>query len=268
MPVDDVIDFGGQGRTILLLHGLMGRATTWWPLTRWLTRYGRVVAMDARSHGRSRHRGSTWRTPDFVADAAEVLSHYGPGVVIGHSMGGLHGLGVAATHPSLVHGLVVEDMAVDLRGRTVDAWRGLFDAWPVPFRSLAHLHEFFGPVVGPYFAECVEERADGYHLLSEVDDLFAIAAEWGREEYWSWVDAVRCPMLVVEAEHTAMPPGQQAEIARRAGGAHLLVEGAGHLVHASAPDLFRGAVEAFLSGQEVDLPGGGVQDGDSRHAGA
>lgn len=243
----DLIDFGGDGPPILLLHGLMGRATTWWPHAGWLTRYGRVLAIDARAHGRSPHRGPSWRTPDFVADAAAVLREHGPGVVVGHSMGGLHGLGVAAEHPELVTGLVVEDMAVDLRGRTVEAWRGLFDAWPVPFRSLAHLHAFFGPVVGPYFAECVEERADGYHLLSDVDDLFAIAAEWGEREYWSWVDAVGCPVLVIEAEHTAMPPGQQAEIAARAGGGHLRVAGAGHLVQASAPEVYRGAVEAFLS---------------------
>ncbi|MGW5050532.1 alpha/beta fold hydrolase [Actinokineospora sp. NPDC004072] len=266
--MDDVIDFGGDGQTILLLHGLMGRATTWWPVARWLTRYGRVVAFDARSHGRSPHRGPSWRTPDFVADVAAVLAERGPGVVIGHSMGGLHGLGAAATHPELVRGLVVVDMAVDLRGRTVDGWRALFDTWPVPFRSLAHLHEFFGPVVGPYFAECVEERADGYHLLSAVDDLFAVAAEWGRREYWSWVDAVRCPLLVIEAEHSAMPAGQQAEIARRAGGAHVVAAGAGHLVHAAAPEFFRGAVEAFLSGQQVGLAGGGVQDRDGGDAGA
>ncbi|MFC5286821.1 alpha/beta fold hydrolase [Actinokineospora guangxiensis] len=249
----DVVDFGGDGPTILLLHGLMGRATTWWPQARWLARHGRVLALDARSHGRSGHRGPHWRTPDFVADVAAVLAEHGPGVVVGHSMGALHGLGAAALHPELVTGLVVEDMAVDLRGRTVEQWRGLFDAWPVPFRSLAHLHEFFGPVVGPYFAECVEEREDGYHLLSDVDDLFAIAAEWGEREYWSWVDAVRCPMLVVEAEHTAMPPGQQAEIAARAGGAHIVVAGAGHLVQASAPAVYRGAVEAFLAGLDTDL---------------
>ncbi|MGX7825667.1 alpha/beta fold hydrolase [Actinokineospora sp. 24-640] len=260
----DVVDFGGDGPPILLLHGLMGRATTWWPVARWLLPYGHVIALDARAHGRSPHRGPRWRTPDFVADATALLDEHGPGVVIGHSMGGLHGLGVAATRPDLVTGLVVEDMAVDLRGRTVDAWRGLFDAWPVPFASLAHLRDFFGPVVGPYFAECVEERADGYHLLSDVDDLFAIAAEWGARDYWDWVDAVRCPLLAIEAEHSAMPPGQQAAIAARAQGTHLLVAGAGHLVHASQPEVYRGAVEAFLSGQRIDLPGGRVHD---HHAG-
>ena len=65
-----MISFGGTGPTILLLHGLMGRATTWRPVAPWLTRYGRVVGLDARGHGHSPHRGGGWRTEDFVADAA------------------------------------------------------------------------------------------------------------------------------------------------------------------------------------------------------
>ncbi|MGQ0837127.1 alpha/beta fold hydrolase [Actinokineospora sp.] len=245
----DVVEFGGEGPTILLLHALMGRASTWWSVARWLTTYGRVVGLDARSHGRSPHRGGQWRTPDFVADAAELVAGLGsPAVVIGHSMGGLHAIGLAAEHPELVRGLVVEDVGVDLHGRTVDGWRELFEAWPVPFPSLAHVREFFGRA-GPYFAECVEERADGYHLIAEIDDLFEIAGEWGTRDYWPLVERVRCPVLAIEAEHTVMPPGQQAQVPVRApgGGHHLVVAGSGHLVHDSVPAVYRGAVEAFLS---------------------
>ena len=93
------------------------------------------------------------------------------------------------------------------------------------------------------------ERADGYHLMADLDDLYEIAAEWGRRDYWSLVDGVRCPLLAIEAEHTFMPPGQQAEMAARvAEGRHLVVAGAGHVVHDDAPAEYRGAVEAFLSG--------------------
>ncbi|MDQ3404202.1 MAG: alpha/beta hydrolase [Actinomycetota bacterium] len=244
----DVIEFGGDGPPILLLHGLMGRATTWWPTARWLTRYGRVVGIDARSHGRSPHRGGQWRTPDFVADAAEVAAGLGPSVVIGHSMGALHAVGLAAAHPDLVRAVVAEEMPIDLRGRTGDGWRASFDDWPVPFRSIAHVREYFGPV-GAYFAECVEERDDGYHLIASIDDLFEIAGEWGARDYWDLVERVRCPILAVEAEHTVMPAGQQARLPVRApgGGHHLLVAGAGHVVHDDAPEVYRGAVEAFLS---------------------
>jgi pimeloyl-ACP methyl ester carboxylesterase len=245
-----VIEFGGSGQGILLLHGLMGRATTWWSVARWLTPYGRVVGLDARSHGRSPHRGGPWRTEDFVADAAELImeQNLAPAVVIGHSMGGLHAWALAATHPDLVRAIVVEDMAPDQRGKTVDAWRDYFDSWPVPFASLAHVREFFG-AYGDFFTECVEERADGYHLIASLDELYAIAAEWGQRDYWSLVERVGCPLLALEAERSAMPPGQMADLARRTAGpaTHLVVPGSGHVIHEDTPETYRGAVEAFLS---------------------
>ena len=247
--MDDVVEFGGSGPGILLLHGLMGRATTWWPVAQWLTRYGRVVGLDARGHGRNTHRGGGWRTEDFAADAAALIQRLGlgPVVAIGHSMGGLHAMVLAATRPDLVRGIVVEDFAPDQRGRTADGWRAQFDSWPVPFQSLAHVRSYFDGV-GDYFVECFEERADGYHLIADLDDLYRIAGEWGERSYWPFVERIRCPLLVVEAQHTLMPAGQQAALAARVpDGRHLVVEGAGHLVQLSAPDVYRGAVEAFLS---------------------
>lgn len=243
-----VIEFGGAGPGILLLHGLMGRARTWWSVAQWLSTYGHVVGLDARGHGRSPHRGGRWRTEDFVADAAALAQDLGPAIVIGHSMGGLHAWALAATHPDLVRAVVVEDMAPDQRGKTVDAWRAYFDSWPVPFAALAHVRRFFGPL-GDFFTECVEEREDGYHLIADLDELYAIAAEWGERDYWDLVERVRCPLLVLEAEHSAMPAGQQAELARRTAGParHLIVPGSGHVIHESAPEAYRGAVEAFLS---------------------
>ncbi|QWF81467.1 alpha/beta fold hydrolase [Amycolatopsis sp. CA-230715] len=244
-----VVDFGGEGPPILLLHGLMGRATTWWSTARWLAGYGHVVGLDAAGHGRGSTDGP-WHTERFVEDAAELLRELdeGPAIVIGHSMGGLHGWVLAATHPDLVRAVVVEDMAPDQRGRTVDDWRGYFDSWPVPFRSLAHVRDFFGST-GDYFIECVVERDDGYYLLADLENLYEIAAEWGRRDYWSFVDGIKCPLLVIEAEHTAMPPEQQSALAARApgGGTHLIVRGAGHVVHESNPLEYRGAVEAFLA---------------------
>lgn len=242
------VDFGGRGQPIVLLHGLMGRARTWWQVAQWLTRYGHVVGLDARGHGRG-PRGGPWTTERFVADAAELVrSLDGPAVVIGHSMGGLHAWALAAVHPELVRAVVVEDMAPDQRGRTVAPWQGYFRSWPVPFQSLAHVRQFFGSSTGNYFTECVVERADGYHLMTDLDDLYEIAAEWGRRDYWSFVDGIQCPLLVIEAGDSAMPPGQQAEMAARVtGGRHVVIAGAGHVVHEDAPDEYRDAVEAFLS---------------------
>ncbi len=245
-----VIEFGGSGQGILLLHGLMGRASTWWSVAQWLTSYGRVVGLDARGHGRSPHRGGGWSTEDFVADAAEVVRDLdlAPAVVIGHSMGGLHAWALAATQPALVRAAVIEDMAPDQRGKTVDVWRAYFDAWPVPFTSLAQIRHFFGDL-GNYFTECFEERSDGYHLIASLDELYSIAAEWGERDYWPFVERVHCPLLVLEAEHSAMPPGQMSAMAARAAGPgrHLVVPDSNHVIHESAPLTYRGVIEAFLS---------------------
>jgi len=256
-----VVEFGGaepcsagdvpDGPPILLLHGLMGRATTWWSLARALTRHGRVLGLDARGHGRSQATGP-WTTDRMVRDAAEVLEPLGPAVVIGHSMGGLHAVVLAARRPDLVRAVVVEDMGVDLTGTAGDpvaaatAW---FEAMPQPFASRAAVRVAFGyprAEFGDYMAECVEERADGLHLLTRVRDAAAIAAEWVREDRWADVDAVGCPTLLVEAEESVVPAGQMAEMARRIPLAqHVRLPGTGHLVHADE-DAFLAVVEPFL----------------------
>ena len=243
-----VTEFGGSGAPILLLHGLMGRASTWWETAEWLRRHGRVVGMDARGHGRSEARGP-WTTDRMAADVVEVLAELGPAVVIGHSMGGLHGLVAAARSPELVRALVVEDMGVDFRGRSAADAREWFTALPQSFPSLAAVRRAFGhprAEFGEYMTECVEERAGGYHLLAGVEHTTAIAAEWAERDHWSAVAAVRCPALLVEAEESAAPDGQMALMAARMpAAAHARVPGTGHLVHAG-PE-FRPLVESFLS---------------------
>jgi pimeloyl-ACP methyl ester carboxylesterase len=243
-----VTEFGGSGPPILLLHGLMGRASTWWEAAQWLAGHGRVVGVDARGHGRSEARGP-WTTDRMAADVVDVLTELGPAVVVGHSMGGLHGLLTAARRPDLVRALVVEDMGVDFRGRSAADARAWFGALPQPFPSLAAVRRAFGhprPEFGEYMTECVEERADGYHLLARVEHATEIAAEWAERDHWGAVPAVRCPALLVEAEHGVAPDGQMAEMAARMPcGTHVRVPGTGHLVHAGAE--FRPALESFLS---------------------
>ncbi|WP_308257664.1 alpha/beta fold hydrolase [Pseudonocardia lacus] len=245
----EVVELGGEGPPILLLHGLMGRARTWWSVARWLSGRGRVVAFDARGHGRSDGR-PPWTTERMVRDAAEVLDPLGPATVVGHSMGGLHGLVLAARRPDLVRALVVEDMAVDFRGRSAADARAWFAALPQPFGSLAAVREAFGhprPEFGDYMTECVREGVDGYRLLADVEHAAAIAAEWASTDHWADLAAVRCPVLLVEAEQGVAPPGQVAEMAARlADATHVRLPGTGHLVHAADPGAYSRAVTAFL----------------------
>lgn len=243
-----VVGFGGTGTPILLLHGLMGRATTWWAVARWLAAHGRVLGLDARGHGRSDARGP-WTTDRMAADVIDVLAAVGPAVVVAHSMGALHGLAAAAARPDLVRGLVVEDMGVDFRGRSVADARAWFGALPASFESLAAVREAFGaPAFGAYMAECVEERADGYHLLATVEHTTTIAAEWATRDHWAVLPHVTCPVLLIEAEVSVAPAGQMAEMAERLPAArHAVLPGTSHLAHADDPSGYRALVEPFVA---------------------
>ncbi|MDQ4116995.1 MAG: alpha/beta hydrolase [Actinomycetota bacterium] len=242
----EVVEFGGSRRPVVLLHGLMGRATTWWAVARELTGHRRVLGADARGHGRSgRPVAGAWSPERMATDVVELLQSVGPAALVGHSMGALSALLAAARRPDLVTGVVVEDMAVDLTALPATA-TGEFAAVEQPFASLAAVREAFGGV-GEYMTECVEERADGYHLLVDPGDATAIAEHWTHTAHWDALDAVRAPALLIQAEDSIVPPGQSEEMARRIACArHVRVPGSGHLVHDGPATLYLEEVRAFL----------------------
>ncbi|MBH0778538.1 alpha/beta fold hydrolase [Nocardia bovistercoris] len=239
-------DHGGLGTPILLLHGLMGSARTWRAHLPWLRPFGHLYTFDAAAHGRPAPPELT--TEAFVADLARATSPITePMVVIGHSMGGLHGWVFAATYPDRVRALVVEDIAPDFRGRTAADWAAMVGAWPQPFPDEQSVLDFFGPIAGRYFLNSFEHGPDGYRLHGSVETFRDISEEWGSRDFWSQWEAVRAPSLVIEGEHTITPPGQMRAMAEsRPGTDYVRVSDAGHLVHDDQPERFREAVETFL----------------------
>ena len=241
---------GGTGRPLVLVHGLMGRGTTWGRQLPWLTRLGSVYTYDAPGHrGRDGNRLASVATAVFVAElGAAVQTLDAPAVLIGHSMGSLHSWCLAAERPEQVAGLVIEDMAPDFVGRTVGAWEPLLHALPAEFDSADAVTAEFGAVAGRYFREAFDRTPTGWRLHGEPADWVRIAAEWGTEDYWTQWRSVRVPALLIEAGDSVTPPGQMEVMAQTARGpvTYVRVEGAGHLVHDDAPEQYRAAVEDFL----------------------
>lgn len=241
---------GGYGAPIVLVHGLMGRGSTWSRQLPWLTELGRVYTYDAPWHrGRDVADGHPISTERFVADLACAVGELGsPVTLIGHSMGGLHAWCLAGARPDLVESLVVEDMAPDFRGRTTGPWEPWLRALPAEFGTAQRVFYEFGPVAGQYFLDAFDRTATGWRLHGRTERWIEIAAEWGTRDYWEQWEAVRAPTLLIEAGNGVTPTGQMrrmSETGHRA--THLHVPGAGHLVHDDAPREFRDAVEAFLT---------------------
>ncbi|ULE35100.1 alpha/beta fold hydrolase [Mycobacterium sp. IDR2000157661] len=241
---------GGTGRPLVLVHGLMGRGSTWTRQLPWLAALGEVFTYDAPWHrGRDVDDAQPISTERFVEDLGEAVQQLGePAVLIGHSMGGLHSWCLAAGRPELVRALVVEDMAPDFRGRTTGPWEPWLHALPVEFDTAQRIYDEFGPVAGQYFLEAFDRTAAGWRLHGHPRIWIEIAAEWGTRDYWSQWTAVRAPALLIEAGNSVTPPGQMRrmqETGRRA--TYLQVPSAGHLVHDDAPRAYREAVETFLT---------------------
>ena len=234
----------------MLVHGLMGRGSTWSRQLPWLISFGSVYTCDAPWHrGRNVADAEPGATGRFVAErAAGVESLGAPVVLIGHSMGGLHSWCLAAEHPDLVSGLVVEDMAPDFVGRTTGPWEPWLHALPGEFPTAESVLAEFGPVAGRYFLEAFDRTPTGWRLHGRPRTWLAIAAEWGTRDFWQQWRSVRAPALLIEAGASVAPPGQMLRMRDLAGHrpSYIRIEGAGHLVHDDAPAAYREAVERFL----------------------
>ncbi|MCH9701205.1 MAG: alpha/beta hydrolase [Actinomycetia bacterium] len=241
---------GGSGPPLVLVHGLMGRGSTWSRQVPWLTRLGEVYTYDAPWHrGRGVDDAFPISTERFVAALGDAVSRLGrPAIMIGHSMGALHSWCLAAERPESVAAVVVEDMAPDFRGRTTGPWEPWLHALPVEFPTAQQVYDEFGQVAGQYFLEAFDRTPTGWRLHGDPRRWIEIAAEWGTRDYWRQWDSVSVPTLLLEAGNSVTPPGQMSTMAATGLRAtYLHVPGAGHLIHDDAPEKYRGAVEAFVA---------------------
>jgi pimeloyl-ACP methyl ester carboxylesterase len=110
-----------DGEVLVLLHSVFVDSTQFDNLIPGLTALGhRVIAPDARGHGRSANASRPFRQAD---DLADLLRHLGlrQVVLVGVSMGAMIGIDTAVAHPGLVRALVVSGRGLGEPDLT-DAW--------------------------------------------------------------------------------------------------------------------------------------------------
>ena len=104
-------DWGGQGRDLLLLHGLASNARFWNLAAPHLVEDFRVLALDQRGHGASGKPKDGYDFPEVAADVAAFIQAMGlrNPILVGHSWGGNVVVQVAADYPDVPAGLVCID---------------------------------------------------------------------------------------------------------------------------------------------------------------
>ncbi|MFJ8001374.1 alpha/beta fold hydrolase [Streptomyces sp. NPDC096310] len=252
-----------DGPGVVLLHGLMGRASHWDATARWLAARHRVVAFDQRGHGHSEKPPEGPFTREaYVGDAETVIERLGlaPVTLIGHSMGALTAWQLAARRPDLVRALVICDMRASALGAASQReWGDWFRSWPVPFASLADVRKWFGeedpwlerptPARGEFFAEVMTERPDGWRPVFSRRHMMTARDTWVHDAHWDELAQVQCPTLVVRGLDGELGRAEAQEMVRvLPRGRYAEVLDAGHLVHYDRPEAWRAAIEPFLEG--------------------
>ncbi|WP_228974146.1 alpha/beta fold hydrolase [Streptomyces sp. DH12] len=249
-------------QSVLLLHGLMGRAAHWAQTARWLAEKYRPVALDQRGHGHSdKPAAGPYTREAYVADAVAAIEQLGLGPValVGHSMGALTAWQLAAERPDLVRALVIGDMRASALGAASQReWESWFGTWPVPFATLADVRRWFGeddprverpnPARGAFFAEVMCESPDGWRPVFSPDGMLAARETWVHDAHWDTLAQVRCPTLVVRGLDGELGRAEAQEMVRvLPHGRYAEVADAGHYIHYDQPEAWRAAVEPFLA---------------------
>jgi len=104
----------GEGKPLIILHGLFGSSDNWHSLGRRWGKHFQVFVLDQRNHGSSPHE-SAMNYEEMSQDLFQFISQQrlGPVHIVGHSMGGKVGMLFASSHPDLVEGLVVLDIGIE-----------------------------------------------------------------------------------------------------------------------------------------------------------
>ncbi|MFJ9416502.1 alpha/beta fold hydrolase [Streptomyces sp. NPDC101227] len=202
---------------VVLLHCLGEDGEDWRGVVGRLAGTHRVFALDQRGHGRSDWPGeygfARWRDDAIGFVTALGLARV---TLIGHSLGAVTALLLAADRPELVDMLVLEEAAP-----------------PVPADPPQEVPE------QPKGPQSFDWRAKT-----------AVVAERNMPDAFEWdaLAKISAPTLVIAGGSTShIPQHHLAEVADRIPDARLVtVEGGGHFVHEERPGEFLTAVTAFL----------------------
>jgi len=102
----------GNGKPIIILHGLFGSSDNWLTIGKQLSNDHLVYIPDQRNHGQSFH-SAEFNYQLMADDLYHFIKQHGiiDPVVIGHSMGGKVAMNLAVKHKEIISILVVIDIA-------------------------------------------------------------------------------------------------------------------------------------------------------------
>jgi pimeloyl-ACP methyl ester carboxylesterase len=240
-------------RTIICVHGLTRNGRDFDHLATVLQDHARVICPDIVGRGLSDALADPehYALPTYVAHMLQLLGKLELGAAdwVGTSMGGLIGMGVAASGAP-IRRLVLNDIGPFLPKAAlerINMYLGLSLSFATLEALEAHLREIhagFGPLSDAEWRHLAEHsasrREDGTFRLS-YDQRLGEPMKRGPIEdvdLWPVWDQIRCPVLVLRgAESDLLLAATAEEMTRRGPGAEVVeIDGTGHAPALMAKD--------------------------------
>ncbi|WP_114782208.1 alpha/beta fold hydrolase [Botryobacter ruber] len=246
----------GHGKPLLILHGLFGTLDNWQTLAKRLAENFNIFLVDLRNHGRSPHADEHDYDvmADDVLELIEDLQIPTP-AIMGHSMGGKVAMKFALKYPTRLTKLIVVDIAPK--------------AYP------PHHDEILDALQSVNLETATSRKEIEDQLAQKIEDqevrLFLLKNVYRKENNtYGWrmnLDALQKNYDNISAAITADVPFKKDTLFIKGGRSryilpedlytsieHLFTQveietipGAGHWVHAEAPDQMYDLVTRFLS---------------------
>ncbi len=243
----------GQGEPLVILHGLFGMLDNWQTMAKRFAEKYTVILVDQRNHGRSPHL-SEHNYELLANDLKEFLEENWiyEANILGHSMGGKTAMQFAMDFPDMVEKLVVVDMGVK--------------EYPP-----GH-HEIFEALFSLDVSKLESRSAAQEHLVSKINDLGVVQflmKNLSRKKEGGFQWKMNLQALHDNYEKILSPiegtTYDDEVLFVRGGASHYVkdedwgaiqqlfpnsklvtIDGAGHWVHAVAPDALYMEVMGFL----------------------
>ena len=241
----------GSGRPLLLIAGTASDGASWAPLLPLLPDR-QLILIDNRGSGRTTVEGPISHE-EMIDDCRALLDHLGLGEtdVVGHSLGGYLGLGLAARHPEKVRRLVTLGAGtIGLRVRTMfkDLARLYFVLPPEDWFRLFYPSLFSDP----FFAD--EERVAAAAAASAAYEFRQSPGDFARQiaalDRYTPIDfsQVRCEVLAISGDLDLLsPPGAVEALHARVPRLNQeTIPAAAHSLHWEAPQSVAAAINGFL----------------------